>query len=275
MDRIVTFLQTGYNGYIVGAVVLAVVVVAVILIAVAVKKKNQRAKVAEAPAPIETAPKADILDQPIPESDPVDLPEGSPETSEAVAAVRLRKERVSAGVEVKPVRKKQKPAPAPQPEPVVPTRTEILKAEEEAEAKKIEASTRRPGTIQIYKDSGGQFRFRIKASNENTVAHSQGYARKSGAKNGIEAVIKIANEAETVDTTKKGTEYLVTIGRPVFEVYRDNEGKFRFRLRAANTSNILASQGYTSKENCFNGIKSVKYISFNHTLVDTTRPEKQ
>ena len=29
----------------------------------------------------------------------------------------------------------------------------------------------------------------------------------------------------------------------VFEVYRDNEGKFRFRLRAANTSNILASQG--------------------------------
>lgn len=275
MDRIVTFLQTGYNGYIVGAVVLAVVVVAVILIAVAVKKKNQRAKVAEAPAPIETAPKADILDQPIPESDPVDLPEGSPEASEAVAAVRLRKERVSAGVEVKPVRKKQKPAHAPQPEPVVPTRTEILKAEEEAEAKKIEASTRRPGTIQIYKDSGGQFRFRIKASNENTVAHSQRYARKSGAKNGIEAVIKIANEAETVDTTKKGTEYLVTIGRPVFEVYRDNEGKFRFRLRAANTSNILASQGYTSKENCFNGIKSVKYISFNHTLVDTTRPEKQ
>ena len=75
-------------------------------------------------------------------------------------------------------------------------------------------------------------------------------------------------DAEVVDTTK--LDYKPVIGRAVFEIYRDNENKFRFRIRAANTNNILASQGYTTKENCINGIKSVKHIILNHTLQDLT-----
>jgi uncharacterized protein YegP (UPF0339 family) len=43
-----------------------------------------------------------------------------------------------------------------------------------------------------------------------------------------------------------------------FEVYKDKAGEFRFRLKAANGQNILASEGYKSKSSCMNGIESVR-----------------
>lgn len=43
-----------------------------------------------------------------------------------------------------------------------------------------------------------------------------------------------------------------------FEVYKDKGEQFRFRLKADNGQNILASEGYTTKSSCKNGIESVK-----------------
>lgn len=43
-----------------------------------------------------------------------------------------------------------------------------------------------------------------------------------------------------------------------FEVYKDKAGEFRFRLKASNGQNILASEGYKAKAGCTNGIESVK-----------------
>jgi len=43
-----------------------------------------------------------------------------------------------------------------------------------------------------------------------------------------------------------------------FEVYKDKAGEFRFRLKAANGQNILASEGYKAKASCMNGIQSVQ-----------------
>jgi uncharacterized protein YegP (UPF0339 family) len=45
---------------------------------------------------------------------------------------------------------------------------------------------------------------------------------------------------------------------PKFEWFKDKAGKFRFRLLAANGEIIAASEAYTSKEACVNGIESVK-----------------
>lgn len=44
----------------------------------------------------------------------------------------------------------------------------------------------------------------------------------------------------------------------MFEIYKDKAGEFRFRLKAKNGENILASEGYSSKSACNNGIESVK-----------------
>lgn len=43
-----------------------------------------------------------------------------------------------------------------------------------------------------------------------------------------------------------------------FELYKDNAGEFRFRLKAGNGENILASEGYKQRSSAENGIASVK-----------------
>lgn len=43
-----------------------------------------------------------------------------------------------------------------------------------------------------------------------------------------------------------------------FEIYTDKKQEFRFRLKADNGQNILASEGYTAKSSCTNGIESVR-----------------
>lgn len=44
----------------------------------------------------------------------------------------------------------------------------------------------------------------------------------------------------------------------MFEMYTDKAGEYRFRLKAKNGQNILASEGYSTKSACENGIDSVK-----------------
>ncbi|WP_345854255.1 YegP family protein [Shewanella algae] len=49
---------------------------------------------------------------------------------------------------------------------------------------------------------------------------------------------------------------------PVFEVFKSNSNyQYYFRLKAENGQIILASEGYTTKENCLNGVTSVKQNS--------------
>lgn len=43
-----------------------------------------------------------------------------------------------------------------------------------------------------------------------------------------------------------------------FEVYQDAKHEYRFRLKASNGQKILASEGYSSKAGCMNGIESVR-----------------
>ena len=51
--------------------------------------------------------------------------------------------------------------------------------------------------FEIYKDKAGEFRFRLKASNGEIIATSEGYKSKAGCKNGIASVKKNA-ESEVV-----------------------------------------------------------------------------
>ena len=56
-----------------------------------------------------------------------------------------------------------------------------------------------------------------------------------------------------------------------FEIYKDTEGKFRFRLKSGNGQTIIASQGYTRKNSCLNGIASVKKNSQDNTNFERLR----
>jgi uncharacterized protein YegP (UPF0339 family) len=57
---------------------------------------------------------------------------------------------------------------------------------------------------------------------------------------------------------------------PTFEIFRDKEGKFRFRLKAANEEIIATSEGYETKQGCRKGIEAVRGNVTNARLQDNT-----
>ena len=52
--------------------------------------------------------------------------------------------------------------------------------------------------FEVYEDKGGEYRFRLKATNGQVIAVSEGYTAKAGCLNGVESVKKNAPEAEIV-----------------------------------------------------------------------------
>jgi hypothetical protein len=57
------------------------------------------------------------------------------------------------------------------------------------------------GKFELYKDSAGKYRFRLKASNGQVVATGEAYETRASALNGIESVKKSAAGAPTDDQT--------------------------------------------------------------------------
>jgi uncharacterized protein YegP (UPF0339 family) len=57
------------------------------------------------------------------------------------------------------------------------------------------------GKFELYKDSGGKFRFRLKASNGQVIAVGEAYETKAAAMGGIDSVKKNAGTATVDDQT--------------------------------------------------------------------------
>ena len=58
-----------------------------------------------------------------------------------------------------------------------------------------------PGKFELYKDSAGKFRFRLKARNGEIIASSEAYETKASAENGIKSVQRNASTATIDDQT--------------------------------------------------------------------------
>ncbi len=99
------------------------------------------------------------------------------------------------------------------------------------------------------------FHFVLKASNGQVIGSSEHYTTEKSCANGCESVKKNAPVAAVEDQTIEG---FVKEKNPKFEVYTDKAGEFRFRLKAKNGENILASEGYKTKASCLKGVESVK-----------------
>lgn len=108
------------------------------------------------------------------------------------------------------------------------------------------------GKFEMYKDKAGEFRFRLKAGNGETILSSEGYKSKSSCKNGIESVRKNSVIAERFDA--KSTP----------------SGKHRFNLMASNGQVIGTSQNYESAASCDNGCKAVGRAAPDATVDDQT-----
>ena len=106
------------------------------------------------------------------------------------------------------------------------------------------------GKFECYKDKAGEYRFRLKAGNGETILSSEGYSSKSGCTNGIASVQK--NSVISYRFVKSTTD----------------SGKHRFNLTASNGQVIGVSQSYDSESGCDNGMKSVANSAPEASIVD-------
>lgn len=93
--------------------------------------------------------------------------------------------------------------------------------------------------FEIYTDNGGEFRFRLVASNGQNILASEGYKTKASCLNGIESVKKNAQDANK------------------FELVQSKSGKEYFNLKSSNGQVVGTSQMYTSSSGMENGVASV------------------
>lgn len=106
----------------------------------------------------------------------------------------------------------------------------------------------------VVKEVKTGFKFDLKAGNGEVIATSEVYTTEAACKKGIESVKKNAAVAGIEDQTVEGYE---KVKHPKFEIYEDNAGEFRFRLKATNGEIIATGEGYKAKAGCKNGIESV------------------
>ena len=60
-------------------------------------------------------------------------------------------------------------------------------------------ATEKNPKFEVYTDKGGEFRFRLTASNGQTIAVSEGYTAHANCLNGVESVKENAPDAEVVN----------------------------------------------------------------------------
>ena len=106
----------------------------------------------------------------------------------------------------------------------------------------------------VIRNVASGVKFDLKAANGQGIATSEVYATEASCRRGIASVVKNAPIAKLEDQTEKGYR---AVTNPKFEMYEDNAGEYRFRLKARNGEIIAVSEGYTAKASCLNGIESV------------------
>ena len=86
---------------------------------------------------------------------------------------------------------------------------------------------------------------------------------RAEADKGKRAASATATTTTNTTTTKAASKPATVLperskNKPVFEIYRDKSGEYRFRLRGADERVLLKSEGYKSRKNALNGVASVR-----------------
>ncbi len=125
------------------------------------------------------------------------------------------------------------------------------------------------GRFEVFQDRGDEWRWRLRHRNGNVIADSgEGYTRKHNANKGLQSVRRNALGATILliepeeELPEEGDSFEPVDARPsqaTFEVFADQRGEHRFRLRHDN-GNILADggEGYDSASNARRAIERLR-----------------
>ena len=106
-----------------------------------------------------------------------------------------------------------------------------------------------PSQFQLYKDTKGDFRWRLLADNHEVISvSSEGYVARADALRGIDIVRKMDGRTE---------------------VYQDKAGEWRWRLVHAN-GNVIATgaEGYVARSDCEYGLSLTEKLAKDAPIVE-------
>ena len=106
----------------------------------------------------------------------------------------------------------------------------------------------------IVKETGSGIKFDLLGADDAVLITSEVYTAERACLNGVESVKKSCLGG-VEDQTVEGFEVL---SHPKFEVYSDQGGKVRFRLKAVNGQIVAVSKAYADKAACLACVAAVK-----------------
>lgn len=121
---------------------------------------------------------------------------------------------------------------------------------------------RSTATFEVYRDTAGEWRWRLLHDNGNVIADSgEGYERYAGCINGLDGVKRTVSDAAVLELEDDGESMKTQVGVDggAFEVYRDAANEWRWRL-LHNNGNVIADsgEGYERLAGSKNGLRSVR-----------------
>lgn len=103
----------------------------------------------------------------------------------------------------------------------------------------------------IFQARNGQYYWRLKAANGETLCHSEGYTAKQSAQRGIESCKLNALTGK-------------------YTVFQGNDAQFYWNLKATNGEILCHSEGYTTKQSAEYGVDACKRSAPAARIVDET-----
>jgi len=117
-----------------------------------------------------------------------------------------------------------------------------------------------PTAFELFRDAAGEWRWRLIHENGNVLADSgEGYSSRSKARQGLDSVRSNVADAGVADLDADEPGDATSDANATFELYADEGGDYRWRLRHRN-GNIIADsgEGYASKSGATDAIERVR-----------------
>jgi uncharacterized protein YegP (UPF0339 family) len=110
--------------------------------------------------------------------------------------------------------------------------------------------------FQVYRDTAGKTRFRLRADNNQIVAVGEAYDHQACIK-AITSILRNRNAAVQDLTVNETSD----APNPKFEVYLNEDNRFRFCLRGVDGGVIAQGEAYDTKQACLNAIEVIRYAN--------------
>ena len=107
----------------------------------------------------------------------------------------------------------------------------------------------------VLKKTASRFSFVLEDEQGAVIATSGMYTSEDACRKGIASVQKNAPAARVEDLTREDAP---PCRHPKFQIFRDQAGQLRFRLKATNGQEIAEGGQYADMTGCLAGIEAVR-----------------